>query len=191
MTNSHVKPATTLKQRFTAEKLVQLAEVEGLRHCGNRCECPGCRNGDARGASIGEKEGVGLWHCFRDDEHGGSAIDFLMAARDLALPDAIAELEKFAEGLEMDQAPGCPRVLKLPRNYPPAGEVAQLWASARPLSEVIDLAAEWQRERGLDVATIDERDLARALPGESPFRNGRARRSFARCDHGANGSTGS
>src|SRR5207302_247830 len=54
-----------------------------------------------------------------------------------------------------------------PRTYPPAGEVAQLWASARPLSEVIDVAAEW-RDRGLDVATIEDRDLARALPWGMP-----------------------
>lgn len=155
-----------LKRRFGAEQLLQLADSEGLGHSWTRCECPGCRNGDARGASIGEVDGVGLWHCKRDDQHRGTAIDLVMLARDLSLPDAVAALEKVAAGVDSGAATGRAdgvSVRFVPRAYPPAGEVAQLWASARPLSDVIDVAAEW-RERGLDVATIEERDLARALP---------------------------
>jgi hypothetical protein len=55
---------SAVKRRFGAAELLELAIVEGLHHRGsgrNRCECPGCRNGDPRGVSIGEKNGVGLW----------------------------------------------------------------------------------------------------------------------------------
>lgn len=156
-----------LKRRFGAEQLLQLADSEGLRHCGPRCECPGCRNGDMRGASIGEKDGVGLWHCKRDDEHRGTAIDFLMLARDLSLPDAVAELERFAEGIGSEAPAGYRRISFAPRTYPPAVEVADVWAAAKPVGTVFDTAAEW-RERGLDVAAIEDRDLARALPWGAP-----------------------
>ena len=42
-------------------ELLELAKIEDLHHRGSgrdRCECPGCRNGDPRGARIGEKNAV-------------------------------------------------------------------------------------------------------------------------------------
>jgi hypothetical protein len=154
-----------LKRRFGLADLLGLAQAEDLRHRGsgrNRSECPACRNGDVRGVSIGEKDGVGLWRCFRDEQHGGTALDFLMHARGLSLADAAAELERRV-GLTGNSTPPLPRRPSAPPSRPPAAEVAQLWAQCRPLSFTPDVAAAWEA-RGLDIAAIEDRDLARALP---------------------------
>jgi hypothetical protein len=141
-----------------------LAQAEGLHHRGsgrNRCECPGCKNGDPRGVSIGEHDGVGVWRCFRDDQHCGTALDFLMYSRGLSLADAAAELRQRMGFAGSDRPP--PRRPNTPSSRPPAVEVARLWAQCRPLSFIPDVAAAWDA-RGLDVVTIEDRDLARALP---------------------------
>jgi hypothetical protein len=151
-----------LKRRFGPEELLDLATAEGLHHRGSgrrRCECPGCRNGDVRGVSIGEKDGCGVWHCFRPERHGGTAIDFLMLARGLSLPEAAAELEKRCGA---GVVPIVPRPIQ-PLARPPSAEVRDLWARCRPLSSVSEVAATWAA-RGLDVEAITRRDLARALP---------------------------
>jgi hypothetical protein len=149
-----------VKQRFGAAELLDLAKSEGLRHRGsgrNRCECPGCR-GDPRGVSIGEKNGVGLWHCFRDESHRGTAIDFIACARGISVRDALTVLED-RSGSEAEK-PARPPLQE--KSYPPAAEVADVWARARPLSEIRDACAAW-RARGIDVGTVEDRDLARAL----------------------------
>ncbi len=156
-----------VKHRFGAAGLLELAEAEGLHHRGsgrNRCECPGCRNGDPRGASIGEKNGVGLWHCFRDESHRGTAIDFLALARSVDVRQALDELVQ-REGLghhDVHHDAHLHRVASPAPCYPPASEVADVWARALPLGAAQDVADAWQA-RGLDVAAIEERDLARAL----------------------------
>jgi len=151
-----------LKHCFGAAELLELAKNEGLHHRGsgrNRCECPGCRNGDPRGASIGEQNGVGLWCCFRDAKHRGTAIDFLMHSRGLCLAEARDELSRSA-GRWVAQ----PRPLRTPAPaYPPAADVFALWNRCLPLRDDPEIAAAWS-ERGIDVAEVESRDLARVLP---------------------------
>ena len=156
-----------IKQRFGLPEILELATAEGLRHRGsgrNRSECPGCRNGDVRGASLGEKNGVGVWRCQRDDRHRGTAIDFLVHARAISPLDAVIELERIA-GIDptAPASPPPPRRPTPPPARPPAGELAAVWASSLPLGLEPNLKAAW-RARGIDVAHVEDRDLARALP---------------------------
>jgi hypothetical protein len=153
-----------IKRAYGPEQLRELAEAEGMVRRGsgqNRSECPGCRNGDARGASIGERGGVGVWNCHRDERHRGSAIDFLALARGLSVAEAAAELERRA-GVVSFREPPRPRTASVPKR-PPTGEVAEVWARAKPLLDIPDVAQAW-RERGVDPAAVEDRDLARALP---------------------------
>lgn len=154
-----------IKELFGGAELLALAADLDLRHRGsgrNRCECPGCRNGDPRGASLGERDGVGVWKCHRDEQHRGTAIDLLALARAIGNREALEQLEwraGLARSLPM-------RRTAVPPARPPAHEVAEVWAqTCRPLSLVPEMAAEWAA-RGIDMAHVEDRDLARALqPG--------------------------
>lgn len=153
-----------LKRSVGLSQLLDLADREGLRHRGsgrNRSECPGCRNGDARGASIGEKDGVGVWNCHRDERHRGTAIDFLVHSRSIVVAEAIRVLEDAAGS----SAPGPvrPTHRRPPPAPPPFAEVAALWAACRPLGLDSETADAWAA-RGIDVGHVEDRDLARALP---------------------------
>ena len=156
-----MKPARFV-DRFADAKaradLLTIAQDEGLHHRGsgpNRCECPGCRNGDVRGASLSERDGIDLWHCFRDDTHGGSALDFLMHARGISMQDALVELERIV-GID-PTAPSKPppprRAVPPPRQPPPPGEVLALWNLCKPLGLVPEIAEAWAA-RSLDVSMI-------------------------------------
>jgi len=156
-----------IKSRFGASELQALAAVEGLVHRGsgrNRAECPGCRNGDVRGASLGESDGVGVWRCMRDELHRGTAIDLLALARGVSPLDAVAELERLA-GIDPSApaAPPPPRRPAPPPSRPPRAEVAALWAQCRTVGLDAEIAAAWAG-RGIDIDHVEDRDLARALP---------------------------
>lgn len=149
-----------LKRSIGMHELVELADREGLHRRGsgrNRAECPGCRNGDPRGASIGERDGVGVWKCHRDEQHRGSAIDFLMLCRSISIADAVRELERTTGTTPR------PAVRRPAPSPPPAAEVAAFWASCRPLGLDSEIADAWAA-RGIDIDHIEDRDLARALP---------------------------
>ena len=158
-----------LKRSLGLSDLHQIAEAEGLHRAGatlTRVECPGCRNGDPRGASLGEKGGVVVWRCFRDDSHRGSVIDFLALARGIDTGRALEELEQRA-GIDPAKSvhplpPPAPKPPPPPRR-PPAGEIAEVWALCRPVLDVAAVADAWAA-RGLNVATVEERDLARVVP---------------------------
>ena len=154
-----------VKRRFGLNELLDLARLEGLLHRGsgrNRAECPGCRNGDARGASIGERDGIGVWNCHRDERHRGTAIDFLALSRSISVAEAIRELERLVGPLPATAPP--PRARPTPSALrPPAPEVAALWNACRPITLEPDIAAEWAA-RGLDLSHVEDRKLARALP---------------------------
>jgi hypothetical protein len=159
-----------MKRRFGAAELMDLAREFGLHHSRSgrtRCECPGCRNGDVRGASVGEREGIGVWNCHRDDQHGGTAIDFVALACGLDTRSALSELER-RSGLDARKPMPPPlRRPAPPPTRPPAAEVFKFWNLLQPVTEVPDVAAAWNA-RKLDAATIEERDLARALPQAMP-----------------------
>ena len=157
-----------VKRYFGAAALLELAKAEGLHHRGsgrNRSECPGCRNGDPRGVSIGERDGCGVWKCQRDEQHRGTAIDFLALAHSTTSLEALAELERIA-GID-SRAPHRPapppRKLAPPPAYPPAVEVADLWNRCAPLGLVPEVASAWAA-RGIPIAHVEDRDLARAIP---------------------------
>jgi hypothetical protein len=113
--------------------------------------------------SLGEREGVGVWKCQRDDSHCGSAVDFLALARGIETMAALAELERLA-GIDA-RAPQRPpqRRPAPPPTHPPTAEVAALWGRCLPLGIVPDVADAWAA-RGINVAMAEDRDLARALP---------------------------
>lgn len=157
-----------VKRRFGLCELRDLAGAQGLHRRGsgrNRCECPGCRNGDVRGASLGERDGVGVWRCMRDDSHCGTAVDFLVLAQSISPLEAVVELERVA-GI----APSAPTSSPLPVRRPtppparpPAAEVASAWALCLPLGLDRELAEAWTA-RSIDIDHVEDRDLARALP---------------------------
>lgn len=132
-----------VKREFPKDRLRSLAEREGLKTSAGRIECPVCRNGDQRGASIGEKDGAGLYHCKRG-EHSGSAIDLVMATRGLSYADAVRVLEEISG--------------TLPASPPPAAEGAQ-----------VDGAALWRAMAASDKEG-QEYLTARALEGSPLFR---------------------
>lgn len=152
-----------LKRSFGREELFGLADVEGLVRRGsgrNRSECPGCRNGDPRGVSIGESNGTGVWNCHRDEKHRGTAIDFISLSRSLSVAGAIQELERRA-GAGPSHAPA--RVRAAAPTWPPAAEVGALWGACKPLTLDGEIAAAWE-SRAITVAHVEDRDLARGLP---------------------------
>jgi hypothetical protein len=153
-----------LKRSMGLEQLRDLADREGLRHRGsgrNRSECPGCRNGDPRGASIGENDGVGVWNCHRDERHRGTAIDFLAHSRSISVAEAIQVLE---DGVgSCAPVPDRPRYQRPPPAPPPGAEVAALWAVCKPLGLDGEISDAWTARR-IDVGHVEDRDLARALP---------------------------
>jgi len=158
-----------IKRAYGRAEIRALAEAEGLVHRGsghNRTECPGCRNGDPRGVSIGDQNGVGVWNCHRDERHRGSAIDYIALARGIDIPAAARILEERA-GVNAGHAyppPPRPPMSPKPPRRPPSAEVADVWERvAKPILDVADVASAW-RERGLDPAAIEDRNLARALP---------------------------
>jgi hypothetical protein len=66
------------------------------------------------------------------------------------------------------------RAPDLPPSRPPRADVHVLWERARPVVEDVDVCG-WLRSRGLEPATVEERDLARALPTERLPRWARSR----------------
>ena len=151
-----------LKRAFGVAELHALAAAEGLIHRGsgrNRAECPGCRNGDPRGVSLGESDGIGVWKCQRDEQHRGTAIDFLMLSRSLSIADAVHELQRVAGTQPVRSSP---RAAPAP-SRPPLAEVRAVWAACMPVKCDGEISAAWSA-RGLDLVHVEDRDLARALP---------------------------
>ena len=152
-----------LKRCFGRSELFALAETEDLVRRGsgrNRSECPQCRNGDPRGVSIGESNGVGVWNCHRDEKHRGTAIDFLAFSRSLSVADAIKELRRRI-GEDPPAKPSQAR--STTDSPPPAVDVSSLWSACKPITLEEEVASAWE-SRAITVAHVEDRDLARALP---------------------------
>lgn len=144
--------------------------------------CPACgeekrhpKRHDRRGALGVRPDGAG-WRCFQCDESGDtvSMVALVLAGR---VPDAgdaqgwRGVLDAAAERGLCSASDGrivadrvVPRPVEAPRTLPPAGEVAALWASCKPLGLVPDIAQAWRERGGIDLDHLEDRDLARALP---------------------------
>lgn len=151
--------------------------------------CPACaaatrhpKRGDRRGAVGVTRDGQG-WRCFECDASGDAvslaayvAIGRVPDAGDLAWRDVRASLA--AAGLCAPFPGGpAPKVRRLPPppppappsppRRPPAASVLETWARSGLAASDAPVAA-WLRSRALPVEALAERDLARALPTDSP-----------------------
>jgi hypothetical protein len=126
-------PVIDVKKDFDKGRLIALAEQEGLAIAPGRIQCPYRCSEDKRGANVSPD---GLWHCKHCDR-GGSAIDLVMATRNLAIDEAADHLRARA-GTLPTAAPARP---------PP--DVPALW---RALAAEDPSGLEYLRLRGLDGA---------------------------------------
>jgi hypothetical protein len=159
-----------IKRRFGVAELRALFDDAGLVMRGsgrNRARCPRCQD-SPREVSISEDAGTGLWHCFHCGA-GGSAIDLLSLSRGISAAEALAELERVV-GIDPSPAtlPPPPRRAAPAPERPPLDEVDAVWALCRPLSDVPEVMATWVA-RGIDVARVEEHDLARVLRTGAPL----------------------
>lgn len=127
-----------------------------------RVKCFGCQMGGDVLTLIAAARGIDVVRNFREVLEEAAEIGGLW--------DVLDEIR----GGELRPRPTAPppRAKPLPapdaRAYPPAAEVARLWASSTPAGQDSQVSA-WLRSRALDSATVTERDLARALPfGDLP-----------------------
>lgn len=156
--------------------------------------CPACgaerrhtksgKNGDKRGAVGVAKAKPAGWHCYQC-EASGDALDlvaFRLRGHRLAdLHDnGKAEVREWCmRWLGLDTSPtSSPRPLPLARPtpppapepepvYPPAAEVAALWAACVRVDDDAEAAA-WLREvRHVDPTRIADADVARVLPSDA------------------------
>lgn len=137
------------------------------------CPCPAC-GAERRHAGRGDRRGaVGIprarpstWHCFACDAAGDS-VDFvayrlhtrrfreLDAGQKAAVRDWFGGLGVTTTRPRMQAEP--------PPNYPPADEVAALWASCMPVTDAAQVAG-YLAFRGIPAHGVAHLDLARALP---------------------------
>jgi len=147
--------------------------------------CPACnaakrhtKSRDKRGAVGVRSDGSG-WRCFQCDE-AGDALDFVAwhvgGGRFRELPEhRKLEVRGWCSawlglGGPSHVAPLRPSTPPLPAaepepppNYPPAGEVAALWAACVRVDAHADVSR-WLYDRRIVAADVADRDLARALP---------------------------
>lgn len=87
-----------LKRSFTVERLVALAGMEGLESQGERIQCPARCSEDPRGATVDASENGAVWCCQRCRK-GGSAVDLVMATRNMDLAQAAEVLDLLSPGV--------------------------------------------------------------------------------------------
>jgi hypothetical protein len=123
---------------------------------------PSCSVREAEDGTIGVK----CFGCGRT----GDVLHLVAAAHDLDLGrDFPAVLRAAAEvaGVRLENTPLHSgkrlRQAPPPRDYPPSGEVASVWAACSPVLDDPEVAR-WLRWRGLDPEAVDLLGLARALP---------------------------
>jgi len=169
----------SLKERPVLEvaRALGLAVDERRRAAG---PCPACRaerrhtrSGDRRGALGVRPDGRG-WRCFQCDA-AGDAVDLatmtIGGGRWSSLPDARrAEVREWAERWT-GAAPstGARPWRPLPSapvpspTYPPADELAAVWAACVPVLADAEVRA-WLAAKGIAPADVADADLARAMP---------------------------
>jgi len=150
--------------------------------------CPACdaerrhaKSRDKRGAVGVRRDGFG-WRCFQCDA-SGDALDLVaLALEGRRLPDlhdtGKANVREWCVrwlGLEAG-TPSSPRPRPLARpapvvepepTYPPAAEVAALWAACVPVTDDAEVAAWLAEQRKIAPDEVAFRDLARALPRDA------------------------
>ncbi len=126
--------------------------------------------------SVQIKAGVVLAHCFACDR-SGSVLDLVAAVERLDVgrdfPAVVRRAAELADRWDiiaaLEARPSktpTPRPAPPPepeRTYPPATEVADLWARCEMVTADDDVSA-WLRSRALEPDAVAVRDLARALP---------------------------
>lgn len=157
------------------------------------CPSHGERNASC-GVTLGP-DGTVRVRCFSCG-FGGDALHLVAAARGLDIkrdfPAVLREAAGIA-GLDFEDlgngAPMQVRQAPTPKplqesTYPLASEVASVWQRCIPVTESEEVSI-WLSSRGLDPATIDERELARALPEDIvlPRWASRERRSWFDTGH--------
>jgi len=123
-----------------------------------------------------------LWHCFTACGRGGDAIDYVIASCGLDFRGAVKHLaelagvsQRLAEGWSVHSVPWRNRATiqrmspACPKRHP-REEIAAFWNSCRPVTEDAEVCA-YLKKRCLSPATVEERDVARAVPaiGELPW----------------------
>ena len=111
-----VNDLNELKRSFSADRLIALAESEGLKRKGRKLQCPKrCtdKSGSIISVSVGENDGVSVWKCHRDAcSAGGSVVDFVMALQNCTDGAAISWLRQnsgsFATAPKQPKAPAPP-----------------------------------------------------------------------------------
>lgn len=181
-----------------------VAAALGLREAGGGLTpCPACgadRRGthDARGPIGADGSTWGCWA--RECGAKGGVLQLVAAAvAGETKPNDWSKVRAWCASRgwcsSADDSTPAPPVLVPPRpqpsvppapKRPPADELAALWRACRPVTEDRDVAA-WLRSRALDPATIEDLDLARALPRyyTLPRWAGRASESWAASGHRA------
>lgn len=91
-----------------------------------------------------------------------AAVHSLDTRRDFPAIKKIASDLAAVEPGSAPPPPAPPRV-HAPAQYPPANEVAAVWAKCVPVLDAPEVSA-WLRSRGLDSGAVEDFDLARAIP---------------------------
>ncbi len=115
-----------------------------------------------------------LWNCFTQCG-GGDAVDFVMKAEGLGFVGAVTRLAELAgvsyllvDGPRAHSGPRPVRapIPRIPHTSPkrhPQEEIQAFWNQCSPVTEDTEVS-ECLRKRCIDPATVEERDLARAVP---------------------------
>ena len=104
------------------------------------------------------------WHCFSCDRGGSALALAALATTGKAKPSSWKEVRERCDSLGLLHDVPSPQPKPKPKpKRPPPDEVRALWRSCRPVG-VDHGACAWLRSRRLDVAKIEDIDLARALP---------------------------
>jgi hypothetical protein len=128
-----------IKRDFGRDRLLQLAESEGLARQGTRMQCPARCSEDKRRASVGLKDGIGVYHC-KGCGSGGTVIDLLKATRGLVDDGEAARAA--------DEWLGVAPVLP-PKKEFPKKDGSALWAK---LADTDTAGIEYIRGRGFEAA---------------------------------------
>lgn len=118
------------------------------------------------------------WKCHSQCQEGGDAAAFIMKVEGLDFRGAVLELARRA-GVDTSPLTGEPRPTMPPRpkpivravvveknepTYPPAHEVAALWAACTRVDDVPEVRSWLLEQRCIDPTAVADRDLARAAP---------------------------